>query len=223
MVRLVQARRRQDGGALRQGQEKVKPAFWPVWVEERYKLALLRSPMPFSGSGSSTRLQGVKIMRKILFGPILLSAVAAAVVSPAGAAGDGGGGSGHGAAVSAAAHSAHMGSAPTGTSVRDTARAQSQGPTHASATAISHVQNSPGKANSNSVLGNGGSTTTPGGESTTTTSGGTTTMTNGGTTTTNAGTTTTSAGTTTTTSTRAHGKSTTTAKSGKSKNKKSIH
>jgi hypothetical protein len=94
-------------------------------------------------------------MRKILFGII-----AAALISPAWAAGHGAGGSGHGATVSAAAHSAHMNASPVGPSVRSVARAQSQGPAHASANAISHVQNSPGKANMNSVLGNGGSATT---------------------------------------------------------------
>ena len=94
-------------------------------------------------------------MRKILFGII-----AVAFVSPVWAAGHGGGGSGHGATVSAAAHSAHTSGSPVGPQVRSVARSQSQGPTHASANAISHVQNSPGKANSNSVLGNGGATTT---------------------------------------------------------------
>lgn len=125
-------------------------------------------------------------MRKILFGIIAI-----ALISPAWAAGHGGGGSGHGATVSAAAHSAHMSGSPVGTSVRDVARSQSQGPAHASANAISHVQNSPGKANSNSVLGNGGTTTT-------TTSSQMTTA-------------------------RSHGNTAKTAKSGKTKGKKSIH
>ena len=98
-------------------------------------------------------------MRNIPFGRILIGIFAAASGSPLWAAGHGGGGSGHGAAVSAAAHSAHMSGSPVGTSVRSVARSQSQGPSHASANAISHVQNSPGKANSNSVLGNGGTTT----------------------------------------------------------------
>lgn len=92
-------------------------------------------------------------MRKIVFRPILIGVVAATLAFPAWAA-HGGGGSGHGAAVSAAAHSAHMGGTPVGPSVRSVARSNSQGPTHASANAISHVQNSPGRANSNSVLGN---------------------------------------------------------------------
>jgi hypothetical protein len=98
-------------------------------------------------------------MRNILFGKILLGIVAGALVFPVWAA-RGGGGSGHGATVSAAAHSAHMSGSPVGPSVRTEARSKSQGPTHASANAISHVQNSPGKANSNSVLGNGGATAT---------------------------------------------------------------
>jgi len=102
--------------------------------------------------------EGGQIMRKIPFGPILLGAVAATLVFPAWAA-RGGGGSGHGATVSAAAHSAHGSGSPVGPSVRSVARSNSQGPSHASANAISHVQNSPGKANSSSVLGNGGDTT----------------------------------------------------------------
>jgi hypothetical protein len=93
-------------------------------------------------------------MRKILFGII-----AVALISPAWAAGHGAGGSGHGATVSAAAHSAHSSGSPVGPSVRSVARSNSQGPSHASANAISHVQNSPGKANMNSVLGNGGTST----------------------------------------------------------------
>ncbi len=132
------------------------------------------------------------IMRKILFGPILFGAVAAVLVVPAWAA-RGGGGSGHGATVSAAAHSAHMSGSPVGPSVRSVARSNSQGPSHASANAISHVQNSPGRANSNSVLGNGGETTSTSSTSSEMTSG------------------------------RGHGKSTKTAKSGKAKGKKSNH
>ncbi len=93
-------------------------------------------------------------MRRILFGII-----AVALISPAWAAGHGAGGSGHGATVSAAAHSAHTSGSPVGPSVRSVARSNSQGPSHASANAISHVQNSPGKANTNSVLGNGGTST----------------------------------------------------------------
>lgn len=134
-------------------------------------------------------------MRKIPLGPILLGAVAATLVFPAWAA-RGGGGSGHGATVSAAAHSSHMSGSPVGTSVRDVARSNSQGPSHASANAISHVQSSPGKANSNSVLGNGGTTTTNDGTTTTTSS--------------------------QMTSAHGHGKATKTAKSGKSKGKKAI-
>ncbi len=93
-------------------------------------------------------------MRRILFGII-----AVALISPAWSAGHGAGGSGHGATVSAAAHSAHTSGSPVGPSVRSVARSNSQGPSHASANAISHVQNSPGKANTNSVLGNGGTST----------------------------------------------------------------
>jgi hypothetical protein len=101
-------------------------------------------------------------MRRILFGII-----AVALISPAWAAGHGAGGSGHGATVSAAAHSAHMSSSPVGPSVRSVARSNSQGPSHASANAISHVQNSPGKANMNSVLGNGGTSTSTSTQATT--------------------------------------------------------
>jgi hypothetical protein len=97
-------------------------------------------------------------MRKSVFRPIVIGVVAATLVFPAWAA-RGGGGSGHGATVSAAAHSAHMSGSPVGPSVRSVARSNSQGPSHASANAISHVQNSPGKANSNSVLGNGDTST----------------------------------------------------------------
>ena len=87
------------------------------------------------------------------------AALAACAMSiPAWAYGHGGG-AGHGATVSAAAHAAHMSGQPAGSSVRAVARSGSQGPTHASANAISHVQNSPGKANSNSVLGNGAAST----------------------------------------------------------------
>ena len=129
-------------------------------------------------------------MRKILFRPILFGAVAAALAFPAWAA-RGGGGSGHGATVSAAAHSAHANGSPVGSSVRSVARSNSQGPSHASANAISHVQNSPGRANSNSVLGNGGDMTSASATSSEMTTG------------------------------RGHGKSTKTAKSGKAKGKKS--
>ena len=131
-------------------------------------------------------------MRKIVFRPILIGAVAATLAFPAWAA-HGGGGSGHGATVSAAAHSAHMGGTPVGPSVRSVARSNSQGPTHASANAISHVQNSPGRANSNSVLGNAdASTSTMASTSTQMTSG------------------------------HGQGKAAKTAKSGKAKGKKSI-
>ena len=134
-------------------------------------------------------------MRKIVFRPILLGVVAATLVFPAWAA-RGGGGSGHGATVSAAGHSAHMSGSPVGPSVRSVARSNSQGPSHASANAISHVQNSPGKANSNSVLGNGGTSTSTDGMASTSTQ-----MTSG----------------------RGQGKAAKTAKSGKAKGKKSIH
>ena len=98
-------------------------------------------------------------MRKIFVVSIPIAVFAAALAFPAWAA-RGGGGSGHGATVSAAAHNAHANGSPVGSSVRSEARSKSQGPYHASANAISHVQNSPGRANSNSVLGNGGATTT---------------------------------------------------------------
>jgi len=74
----------------------------------------------------------------------------------------GNGGTSHGATVSATAHSAKMNGQPVGPAVRDVARSNSQGPSHASANAISHVQNSPGRANSNSVLGTGTSTSATG-------------------------------------------------------------
>jgi hypothetical protein len=94
---------------------------------------------------------------------ILISAVALAAAFPtwslARGNGGGGGGMGHGADVSQAAHAAKLNGTPVGTSVRGVARSNSQGPAHASTNAISHVQNSPGKAASNSVLG-GTSTTT---------------------------------------------------------------
>jgi hypothetical protein len=136
-------------------------------------------------------------MRKIPVGAILIGVFAATLVFPAWAA-RGGGGSGHGATVSAAAHSAHTSGSPVGPSVRSVARSNSQGPSHASANAISHVQNSPGRANSNSVLGNGGTTTS------------------------------TDNGTTTSTSAQmghghGHGNASKTAKSGKAKGKKTTH
>lgn len=85
---------------------------------------------------------------------ILVSAIALAATFPAWAAGGHGGGAmNHGADVSQAAHAARMSGSPVGPAVRSVARSNSQGPTHASANAISHVQNSPGKAAGNSVLG----------------------------------------------------------------------
>ena len=66
----------------------------------------------------------------------------------------------HGADVSAAAHTARLNGDPVGQSVRSVARSNSQGPAHASTNAISHVQNSPGRAASNSVLGGSTPTTT---------------------------------------------------------------
>jgi hypothetical protein len=110
------------------------------------------------GGAAVQQIEGGQIMRKSVFRPIVIGVVAATLVFPAWAA-RGGGGSGHGATVSAAAHSAHMSGSPVGPSVRSVARSNSQGPSHASANAISHVQNSPGKANSNSVLGNGDTST----------------------------------------------------------------
>jgi hypothetical protein len=58
--------------------------------------------------------------------------------------------------------SARQGGQPIGMSVRTAARVNSQGPLHANASAISHVQNSTGQANANSVLGSGGTTSTTG-------------------------------------------------------------
>jgi hypothetical protein len=83
---------------------------------------------------------------------ILVSAIAIAATFPAWAA-HGGGGMNHGADVSQAAHAARMSGSPVGPSVRSVARSNSQGPAHASQNAISHVQNSPGNAANNSVLG----------------------------------------------------------------------
>jgi len=93
---------------------------------------------------------------------ILISAVAIAAAFPTWSLARGNGGAGamnHGADVSQAAHAAKLSGTPVGPSVRGVARSNSQGPAHASTNAISHVQNSPGKAASNSVLG-GTSTTT---------------------------------------------------------------
>ena len=91
---------------------------------------------------------------------IFLLAAAAFPVLAWSAGHGGGAGMGHGANVSQAAHSARMSGAPVGPSVRAVARGNSQGPSHASANAISHVQNSPGRAASNSVLGGGAPVTT---------------------------------------------------------------
>jgi hypothetical protein len=93
-------------------------------------------------------------MRNISINIIAAALIVSASIGPAWAA-RGGGGSGHGPTVSAAAHMAHQSGQPVGASVRTVARSNSQGPSHASANAISHVQNSPGKANANSVLGTG--------------------------------------------------------------------
>lgn len=90
-----------------------------------------------------------------------LSLLALFLATPLWAAGHAGG-MGHGATVSAAAHTAHAGGLSVGSSVRDVARSNSQGATHASATALQHVQNSPGKASSNSVLGTSSSSITTG-------------------------------------------------------------
>ena len=99
-------------------------------------------------------------MRKNIF-PIVAAALVSAAITPAWAAGPGAGGS-HGATVSAAAMSARQGGQPVGMSVRTAARVNSQGPLRANASAISHVQNSTGQANANSVLGNGAATSTTG-------------------------------------------------------------
>ena len=115
-------------------------------------LAFLLTHVAF-GKRPFSHSKGEKVMRKILIVSIPFAVFAAALVAPAWAA-RGGGGSGHGATVSAAAHSAHSSGSPVGSSVRGVARSNSQGPSHANANAISHVQNSPGRANSNSVLGN---------------------------------------------------------------------
>lgn len=91
---------------------------------------------------------------------VLISAIAIAATFPAWAA-HGGGGMNHGSDVSQAAHAARMSGSPVGPSVRSVARSNSQGPAHASANAISHVQNSPGKAASNSVLGTSTTSASP--------------------------------------------------------------
>jgi hypothetical protein len=94
---------------------------------------------------------------------ILISALIIAAAFPTWSLARGNGGAGgamnHGADVSQTAHAAKLNGGPVGPSVRGVARSNSQGPAHASSNAISHVQNSPGRAASNSVLG-GTSTTT---------------------------------------------------------------
>ncbi|HSE12481.1 MAG TPA: hypothetical protein VLB69_07595 [Rudaea sp.] len=145
---------RQDGGAVKQGQGEVKRSLKARRIQRTYPVPLLRSQRRVRGAAVHSH-ERRRIMRKIPFGII-----AFALISPAWAAGHGGGGSGHGAAVSAAAQSAHMSGSPVGASVRDVARSQSQGAAHANANAITHVQNSPGMANANSVLGSGATTAT---------------------------------------------------------------
>ena len=85
----------------------------------------------------------------------ILCMLALALTSPAWGAGHGGGhgnsGNNHGALVSQTAHDAKANGQPVGPTVRDVARSNSQGPSHASATGIAH-------ANSHSVLA--GATTT---------------------------------------------------------------
>lgn len=84
----------------------------------------------------------------------LLSVIAIALSSTAWGAGHGhmSSAGGHGFDVSQAAHNARAGGQPVGPSVRDVARSKSQGPSHASATALAH-------ANSHSVLAANTSTT----------------------------------------------------------------
>src|SRR4051812_35831962 len=82
----------------------------------------------------------------------LLSILAAlAVSSTAWGAGHGKSGNTHGAMVSQTAHDARANGQPVGPAVRDMARSNSQGPSHASANGIAH-------ANSHSVLASGRST-----------------------------------------------------------------
>ena len=87
-----------------------------------------------------------------------LTLLALSLATPLWAAGHGSGHSAgtmnHGATVSQAARMS------SGSSVRDTARANSQGPIHANANALQHVQNSPGQASVNSVLGTGSASAT---------------------------------------------------------------
>ena len=75
----------------------------------------------------------------------------AALTSPAWAAPHGNSHSNHGAMVSQTAHDAKANGQPVGPTVRDVARSNSQGPTHASANGIAH-------ANSHSVLAGATST-----------------------------------------------------------------
>ena len=76
------------------------------------------------------------------FLPIL---AAFACTAPAWGAAHGNSGNNHGAMVSQAAHDARANGQPVGPAVRDVARSNSQGPSHASANGIAH-------ANSHSVL-----------------------------------------------------------------------
>ncbi len=66
----------------------------------------------------------------------------------------------HGASVSAAAHDAKLSGGKVGPQVRDVARSKSQGPAHANSHAIDAVNGTHGNAAANSVLGNGGGTST---------------------------------------------------------------
>jgi hypothetical protein len=86
----------------------------------------------------------------------LLCILAIALTSPAWGAGHGGGhgnsGNTHGAKVSQTAHDAKANGEPVGPAVRDVARSNSQGPSHANANGIAH-------ANSHSVLASSSTTT----------------------------------------------------------------
>jgi hypothetical protein len=84
--------------------------------------------------------------------PLFILAIA--LTSPAWGAGHGHGNAAgnHGSDVSQAAHSAKANGEPVGPAVRDVARSNSQGPSHASANGIAH-------ANSHSVLATNSSTT----------------------------------------------------------------
>jgi hypothetical protein len=154
----------QDGGRVRQGQEQVKGSLSRDPCSVAISIGAASFARAASGSGNF-KPEGVQVMSKTI-----LAIIATALVTPVWAAGHGAGaggmhagmagGSGHGATVSAAAHAARQGGMPVGTSVRAVARANSQGPVHANANAIAHVQNSKGRANLNSVLGTGGTTST---------------------------------------------------------------